>query len=99
VDGEVVLVGHSYGGVVIPEAGAHHQSLKPRLHYGVCSRQGGVRRLSHRKPSARRSCPANPASQRRLSFPGPDKIRRFLRRGPGSGHGLVHGRFSSPVGG
>ena len=34
---EVVLVGHSYGGVVITEAGISSEGNRPRLHRGVCS--------------------------------------------------------------
>ena len=39
-EGPVVLVGHSYGGAVITEAGNHPQRGGPRLHHGVRAGQG-----------------------------------------------------------
>lgn len=72
VDGDVVLVGHSYGGVVITEG------FEPRLHYGVRPRYGRIRVLFDCESSAGRTGSADFAPQRRLSLPRPRKIRRFL---------------------
>ena len=41
-DGPTILVGHSYGGAVITEAGNHPKVLSPRIHRCLRSRQGRV---------------------------------------------------------
>ena len=40
LDGPVALVGHSYGGVVITEAGTDDKVAALRLHLGLRARQG-----------------------------------------------------------
>ena len=41
-DGATILVGHSYGGAVITEAGNHQNVFSPRIHRRLRSRQGRV---------------------------------------------------------
>ena len=60
-DGPAVLVGHSYGGAVITEAGTHDNVAGARLHRRVRPRQGRVGQHADRRPAARarrcrRSC-------------------------------------------
>ena len=87
----VVLVGHSYGGVVITEAGNDPKVARPRLYRGVRSRCRRVGRNADRQPAAgrarcRRSCrrrtascsstaPSSPLRSRPTSSPG---LARFM---------------------
>src|ERR1700719_1116907 len=41
-DGPVILVGHSYGGAVITEAGTDSKRCRSRVHHGICA---GSRRV------------------------------------------------------
>ena len=56
---DVVLVGHSYGGVVITEAGTHPQVTDLVYIRGVCSRQRRIRLVIDSESHTRRSCAAN----------------------------------------
>ena len=66
LDGPAVLVGHSYGGVVITEAGHHPQRRGARLHHGVRARHRRVGQLADRRPAARRAGTADPAPGQRV---------------------------------
>ena len=61
-DGPAVLVGHSYGGAVITEAGNDDRRRRPRLHRRVRPRQGRVGQHADRRPAARSARPADPAA-------------------------------------
>ena len=61
-DGPVVLVGHSYGGAVITEAGNARQGRGARVHRRVRPRQGRVGQHADRGPAAGRAGPADPAA-------------------------------------
>ena len=76
-DGPVVLVGHSYGGAVITEAG-NDPKVPARLHRGVRSRQGRVRRLAHQRSATRRACPADPAAAGRIPVPRQHEVPRLF---------------------
>ena len=62
-DGPAVLVGHSYGGVVISEAGNHPNVDDTGLHYGFRSGCGRIRRNTDRKSGARCAGAADPAAR------------------------------------
>ena len=63
-DGPAILVGHSYGGVVITEAGLHDKRRRPRLHRRVRARRRRVGQHADRRPAARRAGAADPAARR-----------------------------------
>ena len=91
LDGDVVLVGHSYGGAVITEARTHQG-----VGAGVRGRaRPGQRRVGHhphRQPAAGRTRPAHPAAPRRLPVLGPRALPRVVRRRPAGRAGSFHGR-------
>jgi hypothetical protein len=60
MDGPVVLVGHSYGGAVITEAGNDR----------VCPRQGRFRCITDQRSAAWRTGTADSAAARWFSLPG-----------------------------
>ena len=70
-DGPVVLVGHSYGGAVITEAGTDQKVAAPGLHLCVRAGQGRVGQHAPRRFPGRRAAAADPAAQGRLPVPGP----------------------------
>jgi len=74
-DGPVILVGHSYGGAVITEAGTDPQVVGLVLHHCLCSRQGRVGELTHQRSAARCTRASNPATEGRLSFLDKSKFR------------------------
>src|SRR3954447_3892888 len=73
-DGPAILVGHSYGGVVITEA-VPRARRRPRLRRGLRARCRGVSQHADRRPAARRAGPANPAARRRVPVPGSGEVR------------------------
>ena len=84
-DGPSILVGHSYGGVVITEAGRHDNVAG--LAYIARSRPrcGRVREHADRRPAARRAGPADPracswCSTRGFLFLDREKSRSRSRR-------------------
>ena len=79
LDGPVVLVGHSYGGAVITEAGTT-KGHRPGVRLRIRARQGRVGQHAHRRFPGRRAAAAHPAAQGRLPLPGPGQIPRLLRR-------------------
>ena len=98
-DGPVVLVGHSYGGAVITEAGRPPERRGPGLHLRIRAGQGRVGQHAHRRFPGRRAAAADPASPGWLPVPGPGQIPRVVRRRPARGPGRVHGRRTGPLGG
>lgn len=78
-DGPTVLVGHSYGGAVISEAGTHDK-VSACLRRRVRAGHGRVRRASDRRPAARRPGPADPAAQGRVLVPRPRRLLAVVRR-------------------
>ena len=98
-DGPVVLVGHSYGGAVISQAGTHPDvaalvyicAFAPDKDESVNTLIGGF--------PGRRAAAADPAAQGRLPVPGPGQIPRLVRRRPARRPGRVHGRLAGPLGG
>ena len=75
LESEVILVGHSYGGVVITEARDTSEGNPPCLHRGVCSRQRRIRLVTDSESSARRSGSTNFAAAERLPFSRSSQIR------------------------
>ena len=75
-DGPAILVGHSYGGAVITEAGTPRERRRPRLHRGVRARRGRVGQHPDRRPArrARRVPPILPP-RGRLPVPRPRQVR------------------------
>ena len=96
-NGPVVLVGHSYGGVVITEAGNDRRS---KLVYiaAFAPGQGRVRRFADQGPGARRSGAADPAAAGRLPVPRQGEVRGVVCRRRRTGEGRVHGRLAGTVG-
>lgn len=76
LDGESILVGHSYGGAVITEAG---NSGAPCVYHGLRPGQRRVGGYAHPKPSARCAGSTDSAPAGRPSVPGPDEIRGLIR--------------------
>ena len=69
-DGPTVLVGHSYGGAVISEAGLMDRR-GPGLHRRLRPGQGRVGQHTHRRPPAAGAGAADPAAQGRFPVPRP----------------------------
>jgi len=79
-DGPVVLVGHSYGGAVITEAG-RHEKVEALVYIAAFGPgQGRVGQHAHRRFPGRRAAAADPAAQGRVLVPGPGQIPRLVRR-------------------
>src|SRR6266480_1518439 len=64
----VILVGHSYGGAVITEAGTDPK-VAGLVYLSVCGGQGRVGVYSHQGSTAWRAGAADPATAARLSLP------------------------------
>lgn len=96
-DGPVVLVGHSYGGAVISEAGTHPNVAalvtSPRSRRTRTSRSTRSSAGSRPMGRSRRSCRPGTAS---CSWTG--TISRRLRRRPAGRPGRFHGRLAGPWG-
>src|SRR3954451_10683823 len=73
-DGPAILVGHSYGGVVITEAGRHERVAGLVYIAAFCTRCRGVRHHADRRPAARCADPADPAARRGLPVPRPRQV-------------------------
>ena len=80
-DGPAILVGHSYGGVVITEAGQRSEGRGPRLHRGLCSGPGRVGRVLDQESAAGRARAADPAASGRLPVSRPGEVPSVVRRG------------------
>ena len=97
-DGPAILVGHSYGGAVITEAGTHDAVAGARLHRAHSRPTGRVGQHSDRRPAARRAGAADPAATGRVPVPRPREVRGLVRRRRAGGGGGVHGRLAGSVG-
>ena len=97
-DGPAILVGHSYGGVVITEAG-RHERVAGLVYIAAFAPDAGesVNALIADPPPGRARA-ADPAARRRVPVPGPGEVRALLRRGPAGGGRGLHGRLAGPVG-
>jgi pimeloyl-ACP methyl ester carboxylesterase len=97
-DGDVVLVGHSYGGVVITEAG-RHPKVKRLVYITAFAPDAGESVSSLiANPPARRTSPADPAAEQRLPLPRQGQICRLVRRRCRASKGGLHGAFAGTVG-
>ena len=97
-NGPVILVGHSYGGAVITEAGNDPKVAALAHIILVRPGQGRVGRLAHQRSAAGSSGPADTPSAGRLSPPRQGQVPRLIRWRRGPGQGRVHGRLPGPVG-
>ena len=90
-DGPVVLVGHSYGGAVITEAGSD-PNVAALVYIAAFAPDAGesVNTLIA-DPATRRTRAADPAAQGRLPAPGPGEVPRLICRGPARQAGRLHG--------
>ena len=71
-NGPSILVGHSYGGVVITEAGNDSEGRRPRLHRRIRARQRRVGVVPDPESATRRARAADSAAPGRLSVPRPN---------------------------
>ena len=94
----VVLVGHSYGGVVITEAG-NDPNVAALVYIAAFAPDKGesVAALIKDPPPGAPVPPILPP-QRRLSIARYVEVRRFLRRRPAQGKGRVHGQLAASLG-
>src|SRR5687767_10467678 len=97
-DEPVVLVGHSYGGAVIPEAGNDPNVGGARLHRGLRAGQGRVGEHAACRISRGRTWAANLAARGWIPAPRPGKVPQFIRGRRGCRVGGVHGRLTGAVG-
>src|SRR5690348_550097 len=98
LDGPVVLVGHSYGGAVITEAGLHDQVTALVYVTAFAPDKGeSVNTLIAGFPADGPQPPILPPG-RRVPVPGPGQVPRLLRRRPARRPGRVHGRLPGPLG-
>ncbi len=97
-DGPVVLVGHSYGGAVITEAGTD-DNVAALVYLAAFAPDAGesVNTLIADPPPGA-PVAADPAAQGRLPVPGPGEIPRLVRRRPARRASRVHGRLAGPLG-
>jgi len=97
-DGDVILVGHSYGGVVITEAGTHPKVASLVYITAFAPDKGeSVSSLIANPPPGAPVPPILPPPKR-LSLPRPHKIRGILRCGRRKRLSFLHGRFPGAVG-
>ncbi len=97
LDGPVVLVGHSYGGVVITEAGTHERVTA--LVYVTAFAPDKGESVSTLIADSAPGAPVPPILPgRRLPPPGPRQVRRVLRRRRAPAAGRVHGRLAGALG-
>src|SRR4029078_12890 len=109
-DGRVVLVGHSYGGAVITEAG-NDPKVASLVYIAAFVPDNGesVSALIKDPPPGApvppiltppaRSCSPAPAPAGRLSPTGQGQVPRLLRRRRGPGARGIHGGRAGPLGG
>ena len=97
--GPVILVGHSYGGVVITEAGTD-PNVAGLVYITAFAPDKGesVNLLIANSTAGRAPVPPILAPPGRLSVPGQGEIPRLVRRRCRHGHRRLHGRLPGPVG-
>ena len=98
LDGPAILVGHSYGGAVITEAGTHDAVAGLVYITAFAPDQGeSVNTLiADPPPGAPRA--ADPAAAGRVPVPRPREVRDLVRRRRPGGPGRVHGRLAGALG-
>ena len=74
-DAPVVLVGHSYGGAVITEAGTDDNVRGARVHHCVRSGPRRVGQHSYRRSASRCTSPPDPSAAERVLVPRPREVR------------------------
>lgn len=96
-EGPAILVGHSYGGAVITEAGAH-DSVAGLVYIAAFAPDQGesVSTLIAGFPT--RASATDPATPGRVPVPRPPEVRGLVRRRRPRTSGGVHGRLAGPVG-
>ena len=77
--GPVILVGHSYGGVVDHAGRQRSEGCWARLHSRICAGQGRIGRHPHRKSGARCARASDSSSAGRVPHAGQGEIRRIVR--------------------
>ena len=96
--GPVILVGHSYGGVVITEAGNHQKVTALAYIAAFAPDKGESVNTLIADPPPGAAVPADPAAERGFLFLDRDKFAALLRRRPAACPGRVHGRLASALG-
>ena len=97
-DGPTILVGHSYGGAVITEAGTHENVAGLVYIAAFAPDQGeSVNTLIAGFPTGRAAA-ADPAAAGRVPVPRPREVPRLVRGRRERRAGRVHGRLAGPVG-
>ena len=97
-NGPVILVGHSYGGAVITEAG-NDPTVAALVYIAAFAPDKGESVASLMKDSAaRRAGAAHPAANGGLLVPRQGEVPRRLRGRRERGEGRVYGRLPGPVG-
>ena len=97
-DGPTILVGHSYGGAVITEAGTHEKVAGLVYIAAFVPDQGeSVNSLIAGFPTDGAPA-ADPAAAGRLPAPRPREVPCLVRGRPERRAGRVHGRLAGPVG-
>jgi pimeloyl-ACP methyl ester carboxylesterase len=97
-DGPVILVGHSYGGVVITEAGTDPKVVGLVYVAAFAPDRGeSVETLIKNPPPGAPAPPILPAAGR-VPLSGPVQVRGLVRRRCKSWFGRFHGRFSGSMG-
>ena len=79
-NGPAILVGHSYGGVVITEAGNDPKVAGLVYIAAFAPDKGESVSVADQEPAARRAGAADPAAAGRLSVPRPGEVPRVVRR-------------------
>ena len=97
-DGPTVLVGHSYGGAVITEAGTHDNVAALVYIAAFAPDKGESVNTLIADPPPGAPGPADPAPARRLLVPRQREVPRLVRRRPQRRASQVHGRLPGAVG-
>ncbi|MFF4427546.1 alpha/beta fold hydrolase [Streptomyces sp. NPDC001513] len=103
LDGPAVLVGHSYGGVVITEAG-NHPGVAALAYIAAFAPDKGesvgslIADPAPGAPVPSTLPPCHPATHGRSPAPGPGPVRSLLRLRCPRTDGRVHGRLPGPLG-
>jgi pimeloyl-ACP methyl ester carboxylesterase len=97
-NGPAMLVGHSYGGVVVTEAGHHPKVAGTRLRSGICPGCRRVRGVADSESGAWRTGARDSPAAGRISLSRQDAIRGVVRGGCECRRGGVHGGFAGAVG-
>ena len=96
--GPTILVGHSYGGVVITEAGTHENVAGLVYIAAFAPDQGESVSSLIADPPPRRAGAADPAATGRLPAPRPREVPCLVRGRPERRAGRVHGRLAGALG-